>query len=303
MGRPINKKYFGNRNVGDPLSTSDDYGIGGKYVSAIATGTAGSGYSQGLTATLAAPTIAGGVTASATVGVYANGVISGYTVTDGGSGYTTSPAVTLVKPGNVTLAVTGSNLSNVLTMTSTAGIYAGMKVTGNTGLGGGSDISTVATVNAANVILVESNDGDITGNVTFYDAGTSGAAGTVTLAYRTTDITSTSSIGSNAFSISANVNGTSSIQGDILKQESSRRFRIRTTDGTAVCRLTNAAPQSGEVRLTAVDSVGDTYYIDKLTSRTALVTQGNGSQFATGAKVPWNITEAVVNTSIKINTV
>lgn len=296
MGRPINKKYFGNRNVSDPNSTSDDYGIGGKYVTAIATGTAGTGYSQGLTATVDAPTIAGGVTATTTVGVYANGVISGYTVTDGGSGYTTAPAVSLVKPGNVTIAATGSNGANVLTMTTTAGIYAGMTVTGNVGLGGAGNTAVVTTVNAANVILSDNNDADITGNVTFYDAGASGAAGTVSLAYYATNV-------SNAFSISANINGSNSLQGDILKQESSRRFRIKTSDGTDVCKLTNAAPQIREVRLTAVDSDGGTYYIDKLTSRTALLTQGNGSQFDTGDRVPWTITSAEANVSVKIVTV
>jgi len=154
----------------------------------------------------------------------------------------------------------------------------------------------VTAVNPGNVILSLVNAANISGNALFYDAGTSGAAGTVTLAYYATDI-------SKAFSISANVNGTNSLQGDIIKQESSRRFKISTADGTAVCKLTNAAPQSGEVRLTAVDSVGDTYYIDKLTSRTALLTQGNGSQFATGARVPWNITAAVASTSVKIVTV
>ena len=296
MGRPINKKYFGNRNVSDPNSTGDDYGIGGQYVSAIATGTAGSGYSQGLAATVAAPTITGGVTATTSVGVYANGVISGYTVTDGGSGYASAPAITLVKPGNVTIAATGSNGANVLTLSPTTGIYVGMTVTGNAGLGGGGNTSKVVTVNAGNVIVADNNDGAISGNLTFYDAGASGAAGTVTLAYYATDI-------SKAFSISANVNGSNALQGDIIKQESSRRFKISTADGTAVCKLTNAAPQSGEVRLTAVDSVGDTYYIDKLTSRTALLTQGNGSQFATGARVPWNITAAVASTSVKIVTV
>ena len=104
MGRPINKKYFGNRNTGDPLSTADNYGIGGAGVTAVALGTAGSAYSQGLTATFAAPGLPRGVQATMSVAVYtANGAVSGYTVTDGGSGYLSAPAVTIVQPGNVNL--------------------------------------------------------------------------------------------------------------------------------------------------------------------------------------------------------
>ena len=65
MGRPIQKKYFGNRNLGDPNTTSDDYGIGGEYVSAVAPGSA-SGYSQGATVSITAPQIPPGVQATAT---------------------------------------------------------------------------------------------------------------------------------------------------------------------------------------------------------------------------------------------
>ena len=303
MGRPINKKYFGNRNVGDPSTTSDDYGIGGQYVSAIATGTAGSGYSQGLAATVAAPTITGGVTATTSVGVYANGVISGYTVTDGGSGYASAPAITLVKPGNITIAsanVSGTTGSNVLTITSsTTGIYVGMKVNAT---GVNANPTFVTAVNPGNVILSLVNAANISGNALFYDNGT-GSLGAVTLAYYSTDVPGAGSQGSYAFAFTANVSGVSSLQGDIVKQESSRRFKISTTDGTAVCHLSNTAPQIGQVRITATDSDGGTYYIDKISARTAEVTQGNGIQFATGTKVPWNISSAVANVSIKILTV
>jgi hypothetical protein len=44
------------------------------------------------------------------------------------------------------------------------------------------------------------------------------------------------------------------------------------------------------------------YYVTKLTSRRALLTRktdgGNGYEFATGQSVAWNLTAAVLNTSV-----
>ena len=229
--------------------------------------------------------------ATATPTINAAGNITSVAVVDAGSGYSSATA-SLVKPGNVTINsanVSGSSGSNVITITSsTSGIYAGMQIAAT----GVNTSARVTTVNSGNVIVSLVNTNTVSGNAVFYDAGT-GVPGAVTLAYYATDV-------SKAFSISANVNGSNSLQGDILKQEASRRFRIRTTDGTAVCKLSNTAPQIGEVRITAIDSDNGTYYIDKLTSRTALITRGTGTQFATGARVPWNTVAAVASTSIQI---
>ena len=300
MGRPINKKYFGNKNPGSTGSEVDDYGIGGKYVSAIATGTAGSGYSQGLAATVGVPDLPTGVNATTTVGVYtANGAISGYTVVEPGSGYTAAPAITLVKPANVTIAVTGSNGANVLTMSTTSGIYVGMKVTGNAGLGGGSDTSTVTTVNTGNVILANNNDAAITGNVTFYDNGSSGAAGTVTLAGYSTSL-------SNAVTFTSNIGGDTS-SADIIKQVNARTFYIQTANGNVGrARLTtNSSVASGEMRITATDSAAGTYFVSKLSSLVATIVKssGNGTQFTDGSKVHWTLGSAVLNESVKLPSV
>ena len=35
MGRPLNKKYFGNRNTGSASTTSDNYGIGGEGIASF----------------------------------------------------------------------------------------------------------------------------------------------------------------------------------------------------------------------------------------------------------------------------
>ena len=98
MGRPLNKKYFGNRNIGSTTTAADD-GIGGQAVASVpnATGLTGMTYLTGgpytiLAADISAPQLPGGVKpvltfqpTSATAGTIQ--------VVDGGSGYTSAPTV------------------------------------------------------------------------------------------------------------------------------------------------------------------------------------------------------------------
>ena len=101
MGRPLNKKYFANRDVG---------GAGGDTVTSVPVTTAGTLYSQGLTATLSAPNIADGVQATITPVVnLTTGAVTSFTVTNAGSGYTSAPTVTLVKPTTQTATARHTN--------------------------------------------------------------------------------------------------------------------------------------------------------------------------------------------------
>lgn len=299
MGRPLSSKYFGNRNPGTTGSTADDYGIGGQYVSSVAAGNA-TGYSQGTTITLGAPNLPTGVQATATVSIFtANGNISSVTVTEQGSGYTSAPTATLVKAANVTVAATGTSGANVLTITSTAGIYVGMKVTGNVGLGGTSDTSNVTAVNSGNVIVSDNHDSNITGNLTFYDAGT-GVAGAVTLASFTTDV-------SNAITFSSNIGGDTS-SADIIRQISTKAFYIQTANGNVGrANLVTTAPNSGEMRITATDSASGTYYVKKVSGHVATVVAGTGTQFGItageSARVQWTLGTAEANVSVKFPSV
>jgi hypothetical protein len=93
MGRPIQKKYFANTNVG---ITGE--GVGGEQVSAVYVATTGSGWSTStaITWTASAPQVPGGQAAYGTVTVDAGGGwATAFTVTDGGSGYTSTSSVTL----------------------------------------------------------------------------------------------------------------------------------------------------------------------------------------------------------------
>jgi len=88
---------------------------------------------------------------------------------------------------------------------------------------------------------------------------------------------------------------------DIIKQVASRRFKVRTQDGTADCTLKASAPTVvGEMAIVATDSADGTYFVTKITARRATITRGTGTQFATGAQVPWTFDTATEGVSVKI---
>ena len=65
MGRPLNKKYFGNRNVGSASTTADNK-IGGGAVASVTLNALGA-YTTRPTITFAVPTIPNGVRATGTI--------------------------------------------------------------------------------------------------------------------------------------------------------------------------------------------------------------------------------------------
>ena len=331
MGRPIKKKFFGSDNVNDNLTYSD---AGGEGVVSITVTSQGNNYSQGTTITFAASPI-GGTTATGTATVWSPASssnlsfkIGGTTVSDGGTGYLTAPAITINKPANVVVsasAFSGNLAGNILTVASTTGIYVGMHTTG-VGLATTSHVKQVWSGNG-NVLMSSGVTPTFTaGNVTFYDRG-AGASLTAVLA---SVITTANTIQANAW-IST---GTIGKVADIVSQRSSRRYKINNADGTDVCRLVpsfanaydsvvnntlepNVAQvtaaggpvNAGEMTIVATDSAGGTYWVGKLMSRTVILFPaaiGGGSagtQFTANSHVQWTSTgSAVLNTSVKLAT-
>lgn len=286
MGRPISDRYFGNRDLGN---------VGGKSVTAVALGTAGTGYSQGLTATVSLPQIASGVRATVTPVVNpATGAITSYTVTNGGGGYS-SATVTLVPAATVTPTGAGTSSEFTITVSNATGIYAGMGVTG-TGVGVSAKVTgvvgLVVTVSVANASTVS-------GTITFTDVGASGVPGTVTVA----QVGEPNQTYSPAISLTAlTVGATPRANSDIVKQKGSRRYLVQNQDGSAICKLVAATPAIGQASLVATDSLGKTYYVTKLTEHKALLTQsGSGPwQFATGVSVGWTFGTPVLSVSVQI---
>ena len=290
MGRPIKKKFFGNLNQGSSSGITDD-GIGGEGVATVALGTAGSGYSQGVTLTTTAPQLPGGVQATFGVTVTtATGAVASYTVVEGGSGYTATPSVTLNVPSPVTKAgTTGTTATTIVYVTNTTGIFAGMVISGGMTAVGGRVVSIGAVSGGVYPIYsTGANTDNFTAtSVTFTDAGASAVPGTVTMA----------ALQQNAINGVAYIpGGSSAVVYDIIKQEASKRYLVKTAQGNGQCKLVAAAPGAGEMTIIATDTLGSTYYVTKLTARRAVLTRqtdgGSGYEFATGAVSGWSINAA-----------
>ena len=116
MGRPLHKKYFGNRNIGSTSTTADD-GIGGGAVASVTLNAVGA-YTTRPTITFAVPTIPGGVRATGTItSEVVSAAISGsqtraYPVAAGAIGFDTGGTT-------FTATVTSSALTNVVRASAT----------------------------------------------------------------------------------------------------------------------------------------------------------------------------------------
>ncbi len=94
MGRPLHKKYFGNRNIGS-TSTTTDNGIGGQGVESVTISGVWAGFTQATsTVTFGPPNLPGGVQATGTVTITGDAPTL-VTMTEKGSGYTSPPTVTI----------------------------------------------------------------------------------------------------------------------------------------------------------------------------------------------------------------
>ena len=119
MGRPLNKKYFGNRNIGSASTTADN-NIGGKGVASAAVTVAGSYTTTRPQFTFSAPTIPSGVTATGTVtSEVLSAAVGGvqtraYPITAGAISFTNGTTT-----ATFTATVTSSALSNVVRASAT----------------------------------------------------------------------------------------------------------------------------------------------------------------------------------------
>lgn len=196
-----------------------------------------------------------------TLGIGGEGLVS---VTLGGTnnstGYTNVDALTISAPN------LPGGVQAVATITETAGVIDGVIV-----VDGGSGYTSALTITAG-----------------------TGTQGNLTL----TGVLSTTT--SNAIAILAFVTGGSSaVIGDINSQKGSKIYNVTTAQGTSECLLVTSEPVEGQLRITATDSAGGTYFVKKLTNRTAVVLPGTGVQFAEDAKVAWADT-AVENVSVAL---
>ena len=159
MGRPLSKKFIGNRNIGT-TGTGDNYGIGGEGVASVTANTVGS-YTTALpTATFSTPNIPGGVR---TTGIVHGNALSAST-TSNGTGYNFGDTLTVVG-GTSTSAATFTVASTV--------IVAAVKSAGGSGYADG-DVLTFSTGFSPTLTLRVNRPGGGTGspdNFTITQAG------------------------------------------------------------------------------------------------------------------------------------
>ena len=88
--------------------------------------------------------------------------------------------------------------------------------------------------------------------------------------------------------------GTTSVaNGDILKQEASRRYLVRNSEGVGQCKLISTSTlTAGTMNIVATDWNGSTYYVKKLTARKTVLTQTTASTaflVSDGASTGWTL--------------
>lgn len=315
MGRPVNKRYFGNRNVGSTTTKTDD-GIGGKGVARIAISSV-STYQSQPTFTISAPQLGHGVNATGSI---ISEVLSA-TVDNGGvsGAYAVGDLLTISTPNGTATAyvsavaadkVTSVNFSNAaasrgrFTDLPTAGV--GIPALGN---GNGEGCTLILTFRAKAVEITDPGSGYTA------TATTSGITYGVTLGAVTMTPDTTKPAGSALNpdpAIVAYAWHSGSVQkADVVRQLSAVRYRVitaDTSDAFSARLITTGAPAAdGEMTISATDSLGKTYYVAKLTAHKVLLVPygASGHEFPLNADstpnhAKWSFGGATASYSVTI---
>jgi hypothetical protein len=292
----LNQKLFGNRNIGSTSTTADDK-IGGEGIASVTLYTLGS-YPTQPTVTFPAPTLPTGVTATGTV----TSEVLGATIAGGAAGsggYTAGNILTVTdSTGTATFTVATVSAGGVATVTpldrgTFTGALTTLARTTTVAVGAGTTTGTGCTLTliyrAKAVVITEQGSG--------YTSAPAGNTLTFTQSVTATSTALTTDSGApgsstnqenSIYTYAKTTSGGTSKLADIIKQRSTKRFKVKTADGTAICTLKGSAVSAvGEMTIIAQDSTGGTYYVTKIGARRCTITQGNGTAFATDSSVPW----------------
>lgn len=285
MGRPLNKKYFGNRNVGT-TGTGDD-GIGGNRVASITLGTLSS-YTTRPTVTFSDPDLLG------VGGVRATGTVTSEVLTatiSGGTGYGNAQTFDLTvntAGGTAILNVTsdaGGAVVTVNSITSRGSFTTLGPVTSVDGGIGNDDAVPVLTFRAKAVVMTNNGSGytDATDAAPVF---TESVTGTSVLELDGQNYGNQNPAGTNENAIVAYAyhTGGSLLRGDIVRQVSTYRYKVENATTTAIAKLkATIANSAGEMNIVATDTDGKTYYVVKLTSRKATLVPAAVARLSTSA--------------------
>jgi hypothetical protein len=189
-----------------------------------------------------------------------------------------------------TVSVAGS----YTTFPSTAGAGTLTSVSPATGTGAKADI----TMGLLSVTVTEKGSGYTTSAdaaLVFSPAATPTDASATAVLTTDSGVVGSSTNQENAIIIRAKIDSEATTRiGDIVKQSSARRYKVKTSDGTAVCKLVATdTPATFQAYITATDDEGKNYWVTKLTAHKALLTRKDGSGgyvYATGETAPWSFT-------------
>jgi hypothetical protein len=316
MGRPLNKKYFGNRNTGSASVTTDN-GIGGGRVASVTMDGGEDGnfvvtntYKNFPTVTASVPTIPGGVRAVLTP------VYELDTVTFGSGGQTDGDYL-----AGLSTTITGLGGGAVVRIVETANKVTSVDLVGGnrgefrrgdfdgTGItthqvlqapNAGTDLQITVTFRVKSIEVTEAGSGYVSaptltwGGHTF-TGQTAPTLNTVVM------ITDTGNVGAstnqeNAIRMTAYLTGGSAVEVDILKQVSTNRYKVTDGTRTGIVQLqASLADAAGEGSVLATDAAGNTYYATKITAHKATLTQVAGGAdyvYATGQAAPWKFDAA-----------
>lgn len=288
MGRPLNHKYFGWRNVGlDGNDLAVDAKIGGAELSGITVGTAGvytNAQAQALTMTFPAPLIANGVTAVGTpTFTYVNnasvtgtatkaygkgtGVLS---VTAGGGTITFTPTLTSATSGVAVTAVT--NTAGVITVASGNYIvgqdFVITTTVGGTTLPSGTYYVAVGGTSVTSITVASSYANAIAGTPVPTTFSTTGS------------VTATGVLGGNYNSIASLslVSGGTFLQSAISTVTGA--LAITDSAGQGVGQTITVTSANFGVNGTTLSVAGDGYAVSDAAQTTAVTFTGSGSAAA-----------------------
>jgi hypothetical protein len=319
MGRPLNKKYFGNRNIGSTSTTADNK-IGGEGVASISVATAGSfvvndTYKNFPLLNIGAPTIPGGVQATADVVFEINTV----TFSSGGqtnADYVAGLSTTITGLGggaivNITEVASKVTAVDVTTAGTNRGEFRRGDAFDGTGIttfqvlqapNAGTDLQVNITFRVKSITIVEQGSGyvsvpNLSWNGHTFTGQTSPSGNTPALTVDTGAVGS-ATYEENAILMTARLTGGSATLVDIIKQTNDRRYKVTDGTRTGIVQLkSSVATAVGECSVRLVDTDGGTYFATKITAHKATIQRGTGTQaaFTNGKQVKWNMTAATAD--------
>lgn len=187
--------------------------------------------------------------------------------------------------GESVATIANSNTGTLYTTSTTISLtFTAPQIKGGQTATGG--VTTNAFGNVATVSLTNGGSGYTSAPTATVTGGTTGTTATFT-------VTLTASL-QNALAVTAYLTtGSSAINGgDIIKQESSRRYLVQNAQGRGQVKLvTTDALAAGQMKLVATDGAGSTFFVKKLTAHKVTLVNRTGTSTAvvTGGTSGWTL--------------